>query len=265
MEVSHPTAVEQMLSKAQPYKRQADGTLVSRGTSIVRWTPTPPAELTRSVDAQVTSAPTEAAIRIMVQDAWAVLAGGHCFELPTAILDVIAKEPTGEIAEMYRDYVRHSLMPLCRRVADQLRDYWPYVELPSQEWLQETFPGEGWHGLPTNHYLNMWYSYTVSFERVLSEWSCGKFESVHPGLGLPLGPLLRTLTWSQEQAEKKQAELIGMSTAVKTEQLLFSRPEVASTSIAEKSSAYEVEMQSGAQGPGVVGEASFAMPLAKDS
>ena len=99
----------------------------------------------------------------------------------------------------------------------------------------------------------------------MSEWSCGKFESVHPCLGLPLGPLVRTLTWSQEQAEKKQAELIGMSTVVETEQLQFSRPEVASASFAERTSTYEVEMQSDAQGAGVVGEASFKMPLAKDS
>ena len=265
MEVSHPAAVEQMLSKAQFLKRKADGTLVSRGSGTVYWTPTPPAELTRLVDTMPLAAPTEAAVQIMQQDVFAVLAGGYCFELPTAILDVIAKEPTGEIAEMYRDYVRHSMMPLCRRVADQLREYWAYVELPSKEWLQETFPGEAWHNVSNAYHLNLWYSYTVSFERVLSEWSCGKFESVRPCLGLPLGPLLRTLTWSQEQAEKKQAELIGMSTVMKTEQLLFSRPEVASASVAETTSAYEVEMQSGAQGAGAVGEASFDMPLARDS
>ena len=140
------------------------------------------------------------------------------------MLDAIAKEPNQEIAEMYRGYVRHSLMPLCRRVADQLREYSAYVELPSKEWLQKTFPGESWSGQSNMVYLQVWYAYTSSFERVLEEWSSGNFEPVHPGWGLPMGPLIRTLVWSQEQAEKKQAELIGMSTVVETNQMVFSRP-----------------------------------------
>ena len=96
----------------------------------------------------------------------------------------------------------------------------------------------------------------------MEEWSKGNFEPVHPGLGLPIGPLMRTLVWSQEQAEKKQAELIGMSTVVETNQVLFSRPEVKSGSFEGQASAYEVETQGGAQGTGVLG---FAMPLARDS
>ena len=111
----------------------------------------------------------------------------------------------------------------------------------------------------------MWYAYTASFERVLEEWSSGNFESVHPGEGLALGALFRMLTWSQEQAEKKQAELIGMSTVVETDQVVFSRPELKLASSSEQTAAYEVETQGAAKGAGVVGEASFAMPLAKDS
>ena len=70
----------------------------------------------------------------------------------------------------------------------------------------------------------------------------------------------------QEQAQKKQAELIGMSTVVETDQLLFSYPELkTSTSSKEQRSTYEVETQGSGKGADVVGEASFAMPLAKDS
>ena len=54
-----------------------------------------------------------------------------------------------------------------------------------------------------------------------------------------------------------------MSTEMETQQLLFSRPEVASASFEEQTSGNEV--QSGAQGANVVGKASFAMPLAGDS
>ena len=113
----------------------------------------------------------------------------------------------------------------------------------------------------------MWYGYTASFERVLEEWSGGNFESVRPGEGLALGGLVRMLTWSQEQAEKKQAELIGMSTVVETDQLLFSYPGAktsASSTKEQGSASYEVETQGSGKGADVVGEASFVMPLAKD-
>ena len=74
------------------------------------------------------------------------------------------------------------------------------------------------------------------------------------------------LTWSQEQAEKKQAELIGMSTVVEMDQRVFSYAELTpSASSKERASAYEVETQGSGKGADAVGEASFAMPLAKDS
>ena len=89
------------------------------------------------------------------------------------------------------------------------------------------------------------------------------FEYVHPDCRLPHGTLMRTLTWSQEQAEKKQAELIGMSTVVETDQMLFSRPELKLAPSEERALSYEVEAQGGAKGASVEGEASFAMPLAR--
>ena len=183
MEVSHPAVVEQMLSKARFYERKTDGTLVSRRTGAVYWTPAPPPELTRVMDSFTFVASTEAGCQIASKDTLSCLAGAYCFELPTAILDAIAKEPNQEIAEMYRGYVRHSLMPLCRRVADQLREYSAYVELPSTKWLQKTFPGESWSTNSNMLFFQMWYGYTASFERVLEEWSSGNFESVHPGEG----------------------------------------------------------------------------------
>ena len=211
--------------------------------------------------------PTEAGCQIAHQDGALYFAGAYCFELPTAMLDAIAKEPNQEIAEMYRGYVRHSFMPLCRRVADLLREHSAYVELPSKEWLQKTFPGEGWTA-SNMLFFQAWYGYTASFERVLEEWSNGNFESVHPGEGLALGALYRMLTWSQEQAEKKQAELIGMSTAVKTEdQRVFSYAELKTSASSKEqgSASYEVETQGSGKGADALGEASFAMPLAKDS
>ena len=267
MEVSHPAVVEQMLSTARIFERKADGTLVSRRTGALQWTPAPPPELTRVMGRNSFVHPTEAACQIAYQDAFSYLAGVHCFELPTAMLDAIAKEPNQEIADLYRGYVRHSFMPLCRRVADQLREYSAYVELPSKEWLQKTFPGESWSTASNMFFLQMWYGYTASFERVLEEWSGGNFESVRPGEGLALGGLVRMLTWSQEQAEKKQAELIGMSTVVETDQLLFSYPGAKTSALSKEqgSTSYEVDTQGSGKGADALGEASFAMPLANDS
>ena len=268
MEVSHPAVVEQMMSKARVFERKTDGTLVSRRSNgALRWTPSPPPELTRVMDATSFVFPTEAGCQIASQDAYSYVAGGYCLELPTAILDVVATEPTGEIAQLYRGYVRHSLMPLCRRVADQLRDYSAYLELPSKEWLQKTFPREASGVQSSMYFLQVWYAYTSSFERVLEEWSSGNFEPVHPGMGLPMGPLMRTLVWSQEQAEKKQAELIGMSTVVETDHTVFSYPgaKTSASSKEQGSASYEVETQGSGKGADALGEASFAMPLAKDS
>ena len=90
MEVSRPAAVEQMLSKARPYERKADGTLVSRRTGSLRWTPAPPPELTRVMDSLSFFPPTEAASQITMQDNMSYLAGVYCFELPTAILDALS-------------------------------------------------------------------------------------------------------------------------------------------------------------------------------
>lgn len=78
---------------------------------------------------------------------------------------------------------------------------------------------------------------------------------------------MRTLTWSQEQAETKQAELIGMSTAMERDQVTFSlsrptaRQRIHSASSRKQTSAYEVETQ----GDVVVSAAAFKMPLTEDS
>jgi hypothetical protein len=41
----------------------------------------------------------------------------------------------------------------------------------------------------------------------------------------PLGALIRTVAWSQERAEAKQAKLIGMTSVTKVDESVFSRVE----------------------------------------
>ena len=55
--------------------------------------------------------------------------------------------------------------------------------------------------------------------------SDGNFKSIRPSAVLPLGAMVRTVAWSQERAEAKQAELIGMTTVSELDDSLFSRVE----------------------------------------
>ena len=170
---------------------------------------------------------------IMSQDAFATVSKPYCFEMPDAILAIIAAEPTGEIAEMYRGYVRHTLMPLVRRVATTLQEYSAYVELPPKDWLEKTYPEMSWRTLTNATFIQSWFEYIFSFERILAEWSDGNFKTIRAGSGQPIGAIMRTLAWSQERSEAKQAELIGMTNVTKMNDNVFSLVEDAATAAFE--------------------------------
>ena len=97
------------------------------------------------------------------------------------------------------------------------------MELPPKDWLEKTYPEVGWRAVTNSFFVHSWYAYTLSFEQILSEWSDGVYRSVRPGSGQPLASMLRTLTWAQERAEAKQAELIGMTAVAELDDGLFSR------------------------------------------
>ena len=77
--------------------------------------------------------------------------------------------------------------------------------------------------IPNSVFTSMWYSYTLSFDRILSEWADGNFSSHHPSAPQPMGGMLQTIMWSQQRAEAKQAELIGMTSVAEVDSDLFSR------------------------------------------
>ena len=74
-------------------------------------------------------------------------------------------------------------------------------------------------------FTSAWYSYTLSFDRILSEWADGNFSSHHPSAPQPIGGMLQTIMWSQQRAEAKQAELIGMTSVTEVDGSIFSRSE----------------------------------------
>ena len=235
LEVSHPDVVEQMLSFVTMFKRHPDGTVTSSSSGKLVWTPNPPPELTRAMVKADMAAPSAAACSISGHDLLFCVSKPFCFEMPDAILAIIAAEPTGEIAEMYRGYVRHTLLPLFRRVATKLQEYSAYVELPPKDWLEKTYPEMSWRNSTNSVFIQFSYEYTVSFERILSEWTNGNFKSIRPGVAQPIGGMFRTVAWSQERAEAKQAELIGMTAVNELDDGVFSRVDEVATA------AFEIE------------------------
>eukprot|EP01052_Picozoa_sp_SAG31_P042074 SAG31_NODE_6566_length_1973_cov_1.434899_2_plen_326_part_00 len=213
LEASHPDAVAKMLSFAKVTGAfQPDGTATSRGSGKPYWAPNPPAELTRAMGLYTFSAPTGVGYVIAAHDTFLTLSKPFCMELPTAILDIIDAEPKGQIAEMYRRYVRNCLILLVRRATETLRGHAAYLELPPKDWLMQTFSEMNWRSFTNAVFVQHWYAHTLSFERLLSEWSDGNFESSHqPANVQPFGGIVQISTWSQGRAEGKQAELIGMT------------------------------------------------------
>eukprot|EP01052_Picozoa_sp_SAG31_P000909 SAG31_NODE_28_length_32713_cov_39.100509_19_plen_352_part_00 len=224
LEISHPDVVKEMMGFANAVLtvRQPDGTVTSSNSGALRWTPTPPPELTRAMGEYLSAQPTAAASVIANHDVWVCMSSPYAFEMPTAIFGIIAAEPTGEVAEMYRDYVRHTMMPLVRRVEDTLRQHAAYLALPPKDWLVKTFAEISWRSYSKSVFDQHWLAYMVSFERLLSEWSENDFKSYRPANVQSLGGLIRVLTWSQERAEVNQAELIGMTSVAEVDSQTFS-------------------------------------------
>lgn len=226
MEASHPAAVEEMRSFASAsYDIQSDGTTTNRTTEIKKWTPNPPAELSVALGDPNRGAPSGVAFAVSAHDVFLQWSKAFCREMPSVILGIVEAEPTGEVANMYRGYVRSTMMPFFRRVADTFRDYSAYVEMPPKDWLKKTFPDMGWETNANSSFIQLLYSYVLSFDRVLSEWTEGSLRSSHPGAPQPLGLVMRSIMWAQERAEAKQAELIGMTSVAVVSGGLFTRAE----------------------------------------
>eukprot|EP01052_Picozoa_sp_SAG31_P002060 SAG31_NODE_69_length_28130_cov_15.318219_13_plen_521_part_00 len=236
LEASHPNAVEEMMSFASVgYAIGADGVVTSRSSGKQRWKPRSP-ELARAMTHHGEQAPSANGYAISNSVVFRTWSQPFCFELPTVILGVVVAEPTGEIAEMYRGYIRHTMMPMVRRVADTFRSHSAYVEMPPKAWLEKTYPHIPWRSVTNSLFIQQWHSYSLSFERVLSEWSDGNFGSVHGGNAWPMGGVLRTLAWSQQRAEATQSELIGMTSVAEIDNDVYTRAASFETKASEPSS-----------------------------
>jgi hypothetical protein len=157
------------------------------------------------------AAPSAAANSIWLTDAFFLFRQPYSFELPQAILDVAAADPSGAIAEGYRRYVRTVLVPGLHAVAELLKTHAATIEWPTKEWLAEQFPDVPWSVRSNSQFGDQWTAYAMSWGRVLAEWEAEKFTALHPAGSMPFGGLVHTIDWSRKRGEAKQQDLIGMT------------------------------------------------------
>ena len=121
-----------------------DGTGRSLNSGKVYWKP-------RLASAQITEAfaerswglPSAAAYAISPADSFTAFSQPFCAELPAAVLEIVAAEPSNAVGLSYQRYVRSTYLPAVRRIADVLREYTAAIEWPSVAWLKEMHPGRG--------------------------------------------------------------------------------------------------------------------------
>ena len=75
------------------------------------------------------AAETPAAYSIQSFDAFAAMAQPLTQELPHAIMNIIAADPTSSIAVKYRNYIKTVLLPPCQRVTCILRAHSAVIEV----------------------------------------------------------------------------------------------------------------------------------------
>ena len=85
--------------------------------------------LTHAFTNHVFAAPTPATYSIRWFDTFEALSQPFTQELPHAIIDIIAADPTSSIAVKYRSYVKTVLLPLCQRVTGILRAHSAVIEV----------------------------------------------------------------------------------------------------------------------------------------
>jgi hypothetical protein len=215
METSHPEAVAAMLSFSTAIwiglGIGEDGKMRSFRSRKVFWEPDVPAQLTGIFGDYIGGAPSAAAVSIYLADAFSTHRQPYCFELPQTILDVVAANPAGAIAESYYRYVRTALVPGVRAVGELLKAHAATIEWPPIEWLAEQFPDVPWSARSNASFGEQWTGYARSWGRVLAQWDAENFTIVRPAGPMPFAGLQRAIDWSRTRGEAKQRELIGMT------------------------------------------------------
>eukprot|EP01052_Picozoa_sp_SAG31_P045539 SAG31_NODE_8355_length_1466_cov_2.194587_1_plen_301_part_00 len=214
LEITHPDAVARMTAFAQPlYSLGEDGSVTSKSTGkVMFWGKSAPA-ITRVSHAAPQVHHSANAFMIIVVHMGCTATPAYSEILPTTILDVIGDDAS-DLAVRYRRFVRITLVPLLRRVADILELHGFTIELPSKSWLETKYPEEPWFVQSADFYLRWWRQLVHGWERLLIQWADDDHSDHLPALHqLPWAGLCAIITWSLERGKQKQTELIGMTKA----------------------------------------------------
>ena len=174
MESSHPDAVGEMLAHAAfMFVVGPDGTARSAGSGSVYWKPRVASEqITETFAERTWGWPSAAAFAIVGADIFTSFTQPYCAELPAAVLEIVAAEPSSAIGLGYQRYVRSTYLPAVRRIAAGLREHAAAIEWPSVAWLKEKYPGRS-RVDSADTYASIWLGYTRSWETLLAAWDEG--------------------------------------------------------------------------------------------
>jgi hypothetical protein len=224
MEASHPEAVAEMLAfSATMFPVGADGKVTSAQTGTMYWDPSLPTQLTRTFENEMLAMPSAAACSARIVDVVLCNAQPFCTELPQAILNVVAAEPTGVIAQSYRRYIRTVWVPGVQHVAELLKAHSAVIEWPTLEWLTKKFPQVPWHTMPNYYFAFYWITYAMSWNRILAEWEeAENFAVLRTAYPIPFGGLRQAIAWSRTRGEAAQKDLIGMTAEAEVDMSYFS-------------------------------------------
>eukprot|EP01052_Picozoa_sp_SAG31_P036409 SAG31_NODE_4540_length_3153_cov_3.328422_1_plen_501_part_00 len=213
-----PEAVAQMLEKSERTTGQfvnEKGQMVSKVRGRVLWDAAearPDGLVTRAVTGPVLSCASAAASVLGMSDLFSWASQPYCRELPTAIIDHLAADPTVPLARHFRLHVCHSLLPAMRRVQELLDAHGAVVEGPPVAWMKEQFPNDptGWKLNPTTLFQDNWYGRKHAWEVLVAEWASGDVSAVvPPGAFLPLAGLKAINEYAITRGQQLQRELIG--------------------------------------------------------
>eukprot|EP01051_Picozoa_sp_SAG22_P006765 SAG22_NODE_454_length_10311_cov_4.304446_1_plen_590_part_00 len=159
---------------------------------------------------------SSAAVDVVFQDLMAfVVKYAYVRELPQAFFDLMAADLDGPLTHDYHGYIKHEVKPVLDSIKDLMHAHYAAIEIPPLEWLIETFPGHNKSDSPTN-VVYIVVANARAWDRVLAEWDAGRLEVLFPpNHMMPFLGLHKLNTWSREQGETKQHELIGMSSGRK--------------------------------------------------
>lgn len=136
-----------------------------------------------------------ATVDVTNEDAFSLFKGVYVRELPQAFFELMAADLDGSLAEDFRGYVRHELKPAMDRVTAILHDHYAAIEMPSKDWLMETFAGHVKTD-STDQIVYSFIGYTRAWNRVLMQWDAGHLDELFPhNHMMPFHGMYRILMW----------------------------------------------------------------------